>query len=227
MIKSFLVGLTGLLFTTVAAHSADILAPAPATYDWSGFYFGAQGGWVGAQYSGPFTDAGGLSPTPYDCTENSGFIGGLVGYNYQLGGLVLGMDADLNGVIEGKCKQTVGSKLSYDIGANQTYNGDVRLKVGAAFDRFMPYVAGGLAFGDVQTTYALPGGSPFATDSTSRLGYSLGIGANYAVTNNIILGLEYKYTDLGSQSFTDLFSNTGDNVKFTANTITASLAFKF
>ena len=223
MIKSFLVAVTGLLLTTTAARSADITAPAPATYDWSGFYVGAQGGWVGAEISGSFID-------PYDCTQNSGFIGGLVGYNYQHGGLVLGVDADLNGVIGGKCKPPFdGSKLTYDIGANQTYNGDVRLKVGAAFDRFMPYVAGGLAFGDVQTTYALLGESPFATNSTARLGYSLGIGADYAITNNIILGLEYKYTDLGSRSFTfaDSDIGAGDNVKFTANTVTASLAFKF
>ena len=78
------------------------------------------------------------------------------------------------------------------------YLATVRLKAGVGVDRFLVYGTGGVAFGNVETTIV---NTPFgltASDDDTRVGYAVGAGTDYAVTDNLILGLEYLYTDLGS-----------------------------
>ena len=97
----------------------------------------------------------------------------------------------------------------------------------------MIYAAGGVAFGDVHTNYggpgyAPPGGTPFSV-TTQRLGWTLGVGAEYALTDKIIGSLDYRYTDLGTKSFSNAnpLIDTADKVAFHSSAVLVGLAYKF
>jgi outer membrane immunogenic protein len=231
--KKFLVAataLSGLLAFAGSASAADLAAPVAPIYDWTGFYIGAQGGYQSGKFSGPFGNASQSGFGPYSFNQDQALIGGYTGYNFQMDQIVLGIEGDLNAGLGGrKLDRNVlwnGTTL-YDIGGDQTWNGDVRARLGFALDRFMPYVAGGVAFGDVKTTYAFAGLPPFLKESTSRVGWTIGGGLDYAITDQFIGRVEYRYTDLGSDSFTNVGENTYDKVKFTSQSVLVGFAFKF
>ena len=89
---------------------------------------------------------------------------------------------------------------------------------GYAIDRFMPYVTGGAAFGDVKTN--IPG---LGSESTTRAGWTVGAGAEYAFAPNWTVKAEYLFVDLGK--FT--CNLCGANVKFNENIVRAGLNYKF
>ncbi|WP_061934023.1 outer membrane protein [Aureimonas sp. AU22] len=146
----------------------------------------------------------GANHRSYSEDDDSFAGGGHVGYNFALGdalggqAFVLGVVGDLSyvditksaGITNGV--DTIGASRELD------YLATVRLKGGVGLDRFLVYGTGGVAFGNVETTIV---NTPFglaASDDDTRVGYAVGAGTDYAVTDNLILGLEYLYTDLGS-----------------------------
>ena len=113
-----------------------------AQYNWTGFYLGinAGGGFGNSDWNG-FA----ISNSP-----SGGMIGGTAGYNWQGTGSpwVFGIEGDID---------WTNIKDSTACGALncQTKNnwlGTVRGRVGYALDRFLPYVTGGVAFGDIKPT---------------------------------------------------------------------------
>ena len=198
-----------------AASAADlpsrkgpIAAPVymPPAFTWTGFYVGANAGygWGNVNANG-WTNLGDLD----------GFVGGgQVGYNYQMGQFVVGLEADLQGA-----DLSSGNNLGL-LRVKTDYFGTVRARVGVAFDRFMPYVTGGWAYGNVKTSVPLFG---ISTDRSHTGGWALGGGLEYAVTNNIIAGVEYLYVDLGDKRV------LGSNVKLGTDfsVVRARLSYKF
>ena len=83
--------------------------------------------------------------------------------------------------------------------------GSVRARAGYAFDRLLPYVTGGVAFGSFYTDAQLfgtdlDGVTNFAasgTNSATRVGWTLGAGLEYAINNHWSARGEYRYTDFG------------------------------
>ena len=66
-------------------------------------------------------------------------------------------------------------------------------RLGYAADRFLPYVTGGAAFGNIQAS--TPG---FAGSSTTNLGWTVGAGIEFALAGNWTAKAEYLYVDLGN-----------------------------
>ena len=169
MKKYLLSGVAALgLLAAGAASAADlpsrkgpVVAPVyvPA-FTWTGFYVGANAGWGFGNM-----DSVGVS----GFGDLDGFVGGgQIGYNYQLGQIVLGLEADFQGADLKAGPSWAGLGI---VGEGKTeWFGTVRGRVGYAFDRFLPYLTGGFAYGSVKTTLApgvtinglLPG--PFDTD---------------------------------------------------------------
>src|SRR5260370_40765320 len=88
------------------------------------------------------------------------------------------------------------------------YLAATRAKLGLAWDRALFYVAGGLETGefDVTSTYVTRGigGSPalgFTDANKLHFGFNVGAGIDYAITNNVFLGIEYRYLDLGKETY--------------------------
>ena len=152
-----------LLALSSAAFAAD-LAPAPAEpvapvsaapYSWTGFYGGLQ-----AAYSWSKSDVSNYSiqtgVADYKGTVNgSGFSGGAyVGANYQFENtnFVVGAEVDGKfGAIDGNDPQISSIPRAGAPSPTSTrikWDGAARLRIGYAFDRFLPYIAGGVAGAD-------------------------------------------------------------------------------
>eukprot|EP01037_Dinobryon_pediforme_P016690 gene16690-biopygen10150 len=157
----------------VAAYTA------PAAFSWTGFYVGANTGYG----TGSFTkDGKGAFGSP-----SSGLLGLTAGYNYQVGQLVAGIEADLD---KSWMKSTVGADRGY-----LTSAGSIRGRVGYAVERALVYGTGGFAYGNVKAS------TPTAIQNKPEYGYDVGAGIEYAFTNNISAKAEYLYTSLGSKTF--------------------------
>jgi outer membrane immunogenic protein len=98
-----------------------------------------------------------------------------------------------------------------------------RGRVGLALDRFLPYVTGGLAFGDINATLPLlPGGS------ISNAGWTVGAGVEVGVVSNVSLKAEYLYVDLGNFNCgLNCGLAPGSNVTFTTNIFRGGANLRF
>ncbi len=198
-----------------AASAADlpsrkgpVAAPVymPPAFSWTGFYVGANAGygWGNVNANG-FANVGDLD----------GFVGGgQIGYNYQMGQFVVGLEADLQGA-----DLSSGNNLGL-LNVKTDYFGTVRARAGVAFDRFMPYITGGWAYGNVKTSIPAIG---FSSDRSHTGGFAVGGGLEYAVTNNIIAGVEYLYVDLGEKNI----AGAGTKVGTDFSVVRARLSYNF
>jgi outer membrane immunogenic protein len=162
---------------------APIAAPLPI-YNWTGFYIGINGG-------GGF-GTGGID-TPVGSTSfdtSGGLVGGTLGYNLQTGPWVWGLEGDIDWT---NLRGSTGSAVCVGCGISNSWLATVRGRLGYAMNRFMPYITGGLAVGDVKLT--VPG---FAGTSDTRVGWTIGGGAEFALIGNWTAKAEYLYVDLGS-----------------------------
>ncbi|GLK78716.1 outer membrane protein [Methylopila turkensis] len=215
-----------------AAFAADIpayeAAPAVAapvpSFTWSGPYLGLQAGygWFDAD-----NRVNGFKP---DSSPDGFTVGAYAGYNHQLENspLVLGVEADINYTDGDARRGTRGFTGASDtrIGNDVGFTGAVRARVGYAFDRFLVYGAGGLAFADheVKARATAPGGAS-GSDDTVAVGWTIGGGVEAALSDNVTARVEYRYSDFG----TDSFSVAGSRVKsdLTENRVMLGVGYKF
>lgn len=193
---------------------APALAPAPY-YDWTGFYVGINGGggWGGSQFDGAFG-------TPGRFDVRGGLVGGTLGYNLQYGRTVFGLEGDLDwSNLRGSATCLGGFATC------QTQNdwlGTTRGRIGYAFDRFMPFVTGGLAFGDIKAN--VPG---FGSASDTKAGWTVGGGAEFALVGNLTAKAEYLHVDLGNFDCSPGCAPSPTNVDFTSNLFRGGLNLRF
>lgn len=189
---------------------------APA-FTWSGFYLGLQAG-----YGWGTTEAATGSLTSFNQAysyDTSGALGGVhAGYNWQAQQVVFGIETDveLSG-LEGSGLGTLGSRHSSSL----DWIGSFRGRIGIAADRTLFYLTGGLAYGDVATT------GPGLSTSDWRTGWTLGGGIEHAFASNWTARLEYRYTDLGSETFTSAGANRSESNDVTFSAIRAGISWKF
>jgi len=186
-------------------------AVVPPAYNWTGFYIGINGG-------------GGFGRSTWDTTgsfdTSGGLVGGTVGYNYQFGQAVAGVEgdidwADISGTTNTACPP--GCKTS------DNWLSTVRGRLGYAADRFMPFITGGAAFGDIKAT--VPG---FVGADNTKAGWTLGAGLEFAIAGNWTAKAEYLYVDLGKFNCgLSCGVVAADNVSFTTNLIRAGVNYRF
>lgn len=208
--------------TTALALGVGTAAAQDAVHDWSGAYAGAQAGYV--RGDGHFT---GIGDNAYP--KPDGFIGGLyAGANYQFSNnLVAGIDADMawSGADDRvPVYDSAGVPWPDYIRVVQEINrtGAVRARLGYAMDRWLPYVAGGVAFADL--SQRLVG----ADENFNAIytGWTLGAGTEYAFANNIILRAEYRHSDFGTKTFGGIVSPPLD-IKLKTSDFRFGIAYKF
>ncbi len=187
--------------------------PAQVTqaYNWTGFYFGANGGggWGHSFWSANATGLG----------LSGGQAGGTVGYNKQLGSVVFGVEGDIDW---SGFNGTTSAAGCPGCSTNDNWLSTVRGRVGYSVDRFMPYVTGGLAVGDIQA--AAPG---FAGGSTTNAGWTLGAGLEVALPGNWSAKAEYLRVDLGRFNCTGCSVAPPDNVSLQENVFRAGVNYRF
>jgi outer membrane immunogenic protein len=231
-----------LLLLSSSAWSADLpgrlaepLPPVVPAFTWTGYYLGGQIGYEFGRSSAVVTTAAtGAALTGGTGSANGAVGGGHLGYLLStqsiLGGFgtggVIGIEGDVDGTY-------ARAALTYGV-LNQTLyqpiQGSVRARAGVAFDRVLVYATGGVAFGEVQNNYvnALTG----ATDHyvNTRIGYTVGGGVEYALSNRFSVRGEYRYTDYGS--YTDVLTTSLAGAPYahrrdTDNRVQAGFSYKF
>jgi outer membrane immunogenic protein len=207
----------GLLAATCLAWAADLPSapmpqpvytppPPPVVYNWTGFYFGGNVGYGWATSSGTSTinvPAGfgvvvGVNATATTSGNTNGAIaGGQVGYNYQIGALVLGAEADMQWSGQSTTQTAscgVGCTLTGTSGID--WFATVRARIGGAFDRLLIYGTGGLAIIDATDKLSASGFGAtinLVSLSDTAIGFTAGAGLEYAITNNILAKAEFLY----------------------------------
>ncbi|MGO4571347.1 outer membrane protein [Microvirga sp. 2TAF3] len=205
-----------------AAPPAPVIAAVPV-FTWTGFYVGVNAGYGWhTNNESVFVPGVGLVDTGSD----GGFVGGgQIGYNYQIGSFVIGVEtdlqyADLGGNRNAFLVGTPGS-VAFNNNSSDNYFGTVRARAGVAFDRALVYATGGFAYGDVGGSFG--GGG-------SNGGWTLGGGVEYAFTNNLTAKVEGLYVNLERNN--DRFV-VGTPVDFVSNknnefaVVRAGLNYKF
>ncbi len=175
---------------TAPVYEPPVMLPSPvAVYDWTGFYGGLNVG--RPTNSNTWDGAGATTSTPGDW---SGTIWGLtLGYDMQAGDWVYGAALDYS-PSNFDATGTSGT-LACAAGDCLTELDDtaaLRARFGRAFDRTMVYGTAGFATGSATGTY----GGTVASDRLN--GYTVGLGIEHAITDNVSLNAEYLYTDLGT-----------------------------
>ncbi len=209
------------LFAPVAAQAADMPIKGPrsyykaqpsaiAYYNWTGFYAGAVAGygWGTSNWDGT-----GINTSPKGWN-----LGGTLGYNLQTGSIVWGLETDLAWSNVKGSSSAGGLTFTTENG----WLGTARGRVGYAFDRFLPYFTGGLAYGNVKAKVDPVGLSA----SKTKLGWTVGGGLEYAFMGNWTAKAEYLYVDLGRFD-TGFAAPAVANVNFHEHQVRVGLNYKF
>lgn len=217
--RTIILSLAGLTFAGGAANAADLYTPPPAApppvyspvtaYDWSGFYIGVQGGydWNHA-----------TTPPAFAADENGGIVGVYGGYNWMFTpNWLLGIDGSINYSWASGSDPTVVVANS----AGPTWKGLVRGRLGYTWDRFLVYGTAGVA-GMGYTATVLG-----ATGTATPWGWTVGLGAEMAITQNVTARLDYAYQDYGSFTLSGPAPIGGTPVSVKSHTLMVGLAAKF
>jgi len=227
-----------LLLASCAAVSVSCLAPAamagdlglaPARYDWSGGYVGVNAGaainssefksdyrYVGQDQIDPDTEALIDELDHRASASDTWFSAGiLAGYNWQISGVVLGIEGDfnylgmsatMNNDVSDVMSEIMTPETTYardSISSDANWFGTVRARLGYSMGNFMLYGTAGLAYGEMdvkQELLAENGTESAAWSATTggwNMGWTAGGGMEYAI-DRWVVGAEYLYVDLGT-----------------------------
>ncbi|MFB9263241.1 carbohydrate porin [Bradyrhizobium erythrophlei] len=185
-----------------AAVAADMAIKAPAyrtIYNWTGFYVGGHVGY------GDGTLGPGTNPLPeqgvfFPPTITGGIGGFQVGYNREFANrFVLGVEADA----------TFTSPLDQARHARQMpapfngtidYVGTLRGRAGYSFGTWMPYLTGGFAWGHSRVRVNAAGDGVISDPGQYQTGWTVGAGAEFALSGNWTAKIEYDYIDLSRRT---------------------------
>jgi outer membrane immunogenic protein len=224
---------------------APMMAPA---YNWTGFYVGGN---VGGQWgSADPTTSTVFDPPGYFAASSvpainavgaqgvnsSSVTGGLTaGYNWQVNHAVLGLEGDINyfgvkGSATGSavypCCAPTGFTVSSQVSAD--WLATIRGRIGfLAAPTWLLYATGGAAIAEVKGNFNFTDTFAAATESAAfrdtRLGWTAGVGTEYAFGGGWSLKAEYLYVDLGRSTVTSTNLLGG---AFPANVFTHSVDLK-
>jgi outer membrane immunogenic protein len=222
LMKKYFLASVALISLTTLASAAD-LAPytkapmAEPGINWSGFYIGAMGGY-GWSDSVRAT-VGGLTASTSSSDLNGGFGGGTIGYNWQTGQIVFGIETD-----------AAWSDLKYsetDFGVTFTDKiqsfGSVTGRIGFTTGAALFYAKGGYAWAENQISAA--GFGLTGSESHMHDGWTIGGGLEYMFAPNWSGKIEYMYADYSNATY--LASLGGIGLGVTVNTVKAGVNYHF
>ena len=206
---------TGAAAFAPSAFAADMplkAAPAyvPPAANWTGFYIGLHAGANWHQGHNSNVTGYGQAIT----THSTGFIGGgQIGYNWQRGNFVFGIEAD-GSWLSGKGKSPGPAFASYSASNHVRWLATVRPRFGLAVGDTMAYVTAGVAFGGVKNSHTIFNEDPPKSESKTRVGWTVGGGVEHMWTRNVTIALEGLFVDLGRSSVSDPFGNPFKTTRF-------------
>jgi outer membrane immunogenic protein len=244
VISILALGVLGARAADLTVEPIAVIEPV-AVFNWAGFYAGVHAGYGWGNESDNQSDLFDQDIQAADSFDMDGFVGGVhAGYNWQTNQFVYGVEGDVDytdmkgsqdygyAQVFGQDYQVVDGTLGFE----SQWQASLRLRAGYAFDRFLVYGTGGVAIADGKLTdegtdhYGVilePGNlvNYASSESKTHVGWTVGVGAEYAFTANWIGRAELRYTDFGGESV-DTYNGTVD-VDWNQTTATAGLSYKF
>lgn len=209
----------GCIMSTVfatGAYASEPTAYAGSAPNWTGFYLGAHAGYGQADVDWTFAPSTTFIYAPGDqlgFEVDRAFLGGHIGYNYQMGRVVLG--------VEGTLSSGLGSQTFDDLTRVSTKMGGIATvagRFGYAFDGWLGYLKAGYATARIETDFN--GGE--TEGKVKHHGYVLGLGAETMILPNFSLGLEYNFVHLnGTEHANAPFIDAIHNVEADVHAIMA------
>jgi outer membrane immunogenic protein len=220
MMRLFAAGFGLLALAALPASAADLPRSMPsrapvyvAAYNWTGFYLGINGGgaWGDSDWNG----------FAFSNSPSGGMVGGTAGYNWQGAGSpwVFGVEADIDWT---GIKGSSACGFAFSCQTKNDWLGTARGRVGYAWDRFLPYFTGGVAFGNVDANR-----TGFTGVSSTNAGWTIGGGVEGVIAGNWTAKVEYLYADLGDTTCSVAACGVATNVDLRLNTVRAGLNYRF
>lgn len=204
--------------TTTLRDLPPFAAPR-SPFDWTGVHFGTTGGYGGGygpanrerlQYSNAHAVAS-ASASSENATVGFGYLfaGAALGYDYRPAGeLIVGLEADWSRIV---ADVTPGVAVAAARGLSASDPGwfaTLRARMGyGLFDRFLPYLTGGVAYSRIGADMvarfpetSLAASTAIGTGSGAKLGWTMGAGMEYAITDQISVKTEYLYSEFGGSA---------------------------
>ena len=247
---------------------APIVAPVVAPFTWSGAYIGVTAGFGFLDEDDDEDDGfrddhrfNVFGDDRHDDDDETNLVGGvLAGFNAQFGSFVVGYETDFVGTdirtddrtfrfernrgFDKDLDRDLIDVAQFDGHAHMWWLATTRLRAGFAFNRFLVYGTGGLAFahidfdGRFREDQDVLGQGGFRDegingDDDVEIGWVIGAGVEGAITDNVTARVEYLFTDFdidGEDDFGDAFNNddNGDRgFEFQTHIVRAAVTAKF
>jgi outer membrane immunogenic protein len=181
---------------------------------WSGVYVGFQAGgaWSDTGWTFPFADSfSGAAGQHFSTSPDGALVGGQLGINQQIGGLLLGAEVSFAGTSTHETQigpasfaeerfKTIASSLLTATG-----------RAGVVLDKNLFYGKAGYASANLDVSAVSGSPIPGITGDANHRedGWTAGAGWEYRIGRSLVFGLEYDYIDLSGSRFT---STTGGTV---------------
>jgi outer membrane immunogenic protein len=218
------------LSATAPAMAADLAArpytKAPAMvatiYDWSGFYIGINGGGGSSHATWDFVGVG--REGSHDAT--GGTVGGQVGYRWQSGQWVFGVEG------QGNWADFSGDNTSALFATRNRTKIDsfglITGQVGYAWNNVLLYVKGGAAVVGVKyDVFSTASGALLSSNDQTRWGGTVGAGLEYGFAPNWSVGVEYNHIFLSDKDVTFAGLAGTDRIKQDVDMGLVRLNYKF
>jgi outer membrane immunogenic protein len=204
-----------------------------AIYDWSGFYIGINGGWGTSNNSWTNTAAplaGGPLGAEGSHDASGGTVGGQIGYRWQAGNWVFGLEAqgnwaDFSGSNVSLADRTVTNRSKLD--AFGLFTG----QIGYAWNNALLYVKGGAAVTDNRYEgLATTTGALLDSATDSRWGGTVGVGLEYGFAPNWSAAFEYDHLFMGTNNYrftTAGLATRNEDIKQDADLVTVRVNYRF
>jgi outer membrane immunogenic protein len=192
-------------------------------YDWSGFYAGVHAGVVFAASQWDL-----LVPGTDEITATDFAGGGQIGYQKQWGSMVAGVEISYTAT-----DADVSSNTPF-LGASATLSTEVSNlllvtgRLGYAHENLLAYLKAGYASADVDFAFAIAAPPLSGSSGEREHGWTAGAGLEYAIRDNIILGVEYNYVRLNADERVlapSTVASSGADIDI--QTILARVSFRF
>lgn len=207
-----------------SAFAADLPARMPVKapvavpyYNWTGFYIGLNAG-------GAF---GRVSQSGFGSSDSlNGFAGGAqLGYNWQVNNVVFGIETDFQGSSQKLSDSGVDPLFgTWNDSVRLNYFGTIRGRLGLAQDRWLAYITGGYAYQNIKID-ASSTAFGAASASSTRGGWTIGAGLEYAFAGPWTAGIEYLYLDSGNRDWN--FAGNIINLRAKNNVVRAKVNYRF
>lgn len=202
--KKLLLGMIGAVALSGSAMAADLAArpykaPPPyiaPIYDWTGFYIGGNGGWGRTHNCWGVIPAGGVLVADGCIDRDGGMLGGQVGYRWQSGQFVFGLEAQGDWADIGASHVSLINPL-FTTGVKTDAVGLFTGQIGYAWNSALLYVKGGAAVTRNRFDVNTLAGVNVASASSTRWGAAVGTGIEYGFSPNWSVGFEYDHLFMG------------------------------